>query len=172
LALLGYHVPVGIETLQGKFAALAPALTERARDRHLPLHGGAGHPGSELRRDPEPGADTPKRWRAQADGAQASGDPDSSLRWTSKSVRRLAGELTAMGHTVSHRLVADLLNASGYSLQGNRKTREGPSHPDRKKKELVGDFRNAGREWRPKGDPEPVLVHDFLIPEQGKVHPV
>ena len=102
----------------------------------------------------------------------ASGDPDSPLRWTSKSVRRLAGELTAMGHTVSHRLVADLLNASGYSLQGNRTTREGPSHPDRKKKELVGDFRNAGREWRPKGDPEPVLVHDFLIPEQGKVHPV
>ena len=102
-----------------------------------------------------------------------------------------------MRHSVSHRLVAELLNVSGYSLQANRKTREGPSHPDRdaqfcyindqvrrhhkngqpaisvdtKKKELVGDFKNAGREWRPKADPEPVLVHDFLIPEQGKAIP-
>ncbi len=127
----------------------------------------------------------------------ASGDPDSSLRWTSKSVRRLAGELQAMGHVASHRLVADLLHASGYSLQVNRKTREGPQHPERdaqfryinqqvgryqrraqpaisvdtKKKELVGDFKNAGREWRPKGTPETVRVHDFLIPEQGKAIP-
>jgi hypothetical protein len=127
----------------------------------------------------------------------ASGDPDSPLRWTSKSVRRLAEELRAQGHAVSHTLVAELLDASGYSLQGNRKTREGPQHPDRdaqfryildqvrrfqkrrqptisvdtKKKELVGDFKNAGREWRPKGTPEPVRVHDFLIPEQGKAIP-
>jgi len=127
----------------------------------------------------------------------ASGDPDSPLRWTSKSVRRLAEELQAQGHDVSHNLVAELLNASGYSLQANRKTREGPQHPDRdaqfryildqvrrfqkrgqpaisvdtKKKELVGDFKNAGREWRPKGTPEPVRVHDFLIPEQGKAIP-
>jgi len=127
----------------------------------------------------------------------AAGDPDSPLRWTSKSVRRLAGELRVMGHAASHRLVADLLHASGYSLQANRKTREGPQHPDRdaqfryineqvrryqkraqpaisvdtKKKELVGDFKNAGREWRPKGTPEPVRVHDFLIPEQGKAIP-
>lgn len=127
----------------------------------------------------------------------ASGDPDSPLRWTSKSVRRLAEELRAQGHVVSHTLVAELLDASGYSLQGNRKTREGPQHPDRdaqfryildqvrrfqkrgqpaisvdtKKKELVGDFKNAGREWRPKGTPEPVRVHDFLIPEQGKAIP-
>ena len=127
----------------------------------------------------------------------ASGDPDSPLRWTSKSVRRLAEELRAQGHEVSHTLVAELLDASGYSLQGNRKTREGPQHPDRdsqfryildqvrrvqkrgqptisvdtKKKELVGDFKNAGREWRPKGTPEPVRVHDFLIPEQGKAIP-
>ena len=102
-----------------------------------------------------------------------------------------------MGHAASHRLVADLLHASGYSLQANRKTREGPQHPDRdaqfryineqvgrcqkraqpaisvdtKKKELVGDFKNAGREWRPKGTPEAVRVHDFLIPEQGKAIP-
>jgi hypothetical protein len=127
----------------------------------------------------------------------ASGDPDSPLRWTSKSVRRLAEELRAQGHEVSHTLVAELLQTSGYSLQANRKTREGPQHPDRdaqfryildqvrgfqkrgqpaisvdtKKKELVGDFKNAGREWRPKGTPEPVRVHDFLIPEQGKAIP-
>jgi len=127
----------------------------------------------------------------------ASGDPDSPLRWTSKSVRRLAEELQAMGHVASHRLVADLLHESGYSLQANRKTREGTSHPDRdaqfryindqvrrfhrrgqpavsvdtKKKELVGDFKNPGREWRPKGMPETVRVHDFVIPEQGKAIP-
>jgi len=127
----------------------------------------------------------------------ASGDPESPLRWTAKSVRRLAQELRAQGHTVSHTLVAELLQASGYSLQANRKTREGPQHPDRdaqfhyildqvrrfqkrgepaisvdtKKKELVGDFKNAGREWRPKGTPERVRVHDFLIPEQGKAIP-
>ncbi len=127
----------------------------------------------------------------------ASGNPDSPLRWTSKSVRRLAQDLQAMGHAASHRLVAELLHSSGYSLQANRKTREGPQHPDRdsqfryineqvlnyqrqaqpavsvdtKKKELVGDFKNAGRQWRPKGTPEPVRVHDFLIPEQGKAIP-
>ena len=127
----------------------------------------------------------------------ASGAPDSPLRWTSKSVRRLSAELQAMGHRVSHRVVAQLLNASGYSLQANRKTREGTSHPDRdaqfryindqvrhsqkngqpavsvdtKKKELVGDFKNPGREWRPKGSPEPVRVHDFIIPQQGKAIP-
>lgn len=127
----------------------------------------------------------------------ASGDPQSPLRWTSKSVRRLAEELKAMGHEASHRLVADLLQASGYSLQANRKTLDGPQHPDRdaqfryineqvrrcqelgqpavsvdtKKKELVGDFKNGGREWRPKGDAEPVRVHDFVIPEKGKAIP-
>lgn len=127
----------------------------------------------------------------------ASGNPETPLRWTSKSVRRLAEELRSMGHTVSHRLVASLLAGAGYSLQANRKTREGSSHPDRdaqfryiadltiarqqqrqpaisvdtKKKELVGDFKNSGREWRPKGNPEPVRVHDFLIPEQGKAIP-
>ena len=126
-----------------------------------------------------------------------SGDPDSGLRWTSKSVRHLADELQAMGHDVSHRLVATLLHECGYSLQANRKTREGPQHPDRdaqfrylneqvrrfqrqhqpaisvdtKKKELVGDLKNAGREWRPKGQAEPVRVHDFLIPAQGKAIP-
>ena len=126
-----------------------------------------------------------------------SGDPDSPLRWTAKSVRHLSAELQAMGHAVSHRLVADLLHECGYSLQANRKTREGPQHPDRdaqfryisdqvrrfqethqpaisvdtKKKELVGDFKNPGREWRPEGRAELVRVHDFLIPGRGKAIP-
>ena len=126
----------------------------------------------------------------------ASGDPQSPLRWTAKSVRRLAEELRAMGHQASHRLVADLLQESGYSLQANRKVREGPQHPDRdaqfryineqvrrfqrhtqpavsvdtKKRELVGDFKNGGQEWRPKGAAEPVR-NDFIIPGQGKAIP-
>ena len=127
----------------------------------------------------------------------ASGDPQSPLRWTSKSVRRLAEDLSRMGHSASYQLVAKLLDHVGYSLQGNRKMREGPDHPDRdaqfryindqvrrfqarrapvisvdtKKKELVGDFKNAGKTWRPKGNPEPVRVHDFIIPEKGKAIP-
>jgi transposase len=126
-----------------------------------------------------------------------SGSPDAPLRWTSKSVRKLTTELRAMGHEVSHQSVADLLHGLNYSLQANRKTREGASHPDRdsqfrhlhdtvrhfqdqqqpvisvdtKKKELVGDFKNGGREWRPQGNPEPVRVHDFVIPDQGKAIP-
>ncbi len=125
------------------------------------------------------------------------GDPESPLRWTSKSVRKLAAELRAQGHAVSHAWVAGMLRAQGYSLQGNRKTREGADHPDRdaqfayinqaaeaylaagdpvlsvdtKKKELVGDFKNGGREWRPKGMPEEVRMHDFPIPELGRVNP-
>ncbi len=115
------------------------------------------------------------------------GDPESPLRWTCKSVRRLAEELRRRGHQVSHTLVAEMLHQLNYSLQANRKTREGSSHPDRnaqfehinakveeflelsqpavsvdtKKKELVGDYKNGGREWRPKGRPEAVQVHDF-----------
>jgi len=126
-----------------------------------------------------------------------SGAPDAPLRWTSKSVRNLSSELQAQGHEVSHQSVADLLHGMDYSLQGNRKTREGTPHPDRdaqfryinesvqsfqnerqpaisvdtKKKELVGDFKNAGREWRPQGSPEEVRVHDFPIPDQGKAIP-
>src|SRR5712692_9197755 len=127
----------------------------------------------------------------------ASGHPESSLRWTSKSVRHLTEALQSMGHAVSRQLVAELLAAAGYSLQANRKTREGPNHPyrdaqfryinqqvrrfqaatqplisvDTKKKEQVGDFKNAGRQWRPKGQPTPVRVHDFLIPARGKAIP-
>ncbi len=127
----------------------------------------------------------------------ASGHPMSPLRWTSRSVRHLTAALQRMGHAVSRQLVAELLAAAGYSLQANRKTREGANHPDRdaqfryinqhvrrfqratqpvisvdtKKKELVGDFKNAGRQWRPTGQPAPVRVHDFLIPERGKAIP-
>src|SRR4051794_5387037 len=125
------------------------------------------------------------------------GDPESPLRWTCKSIRKLAEELRRRGHATSHRMVAELLHESGYSLQGNRKTIEGKGHPDRnsqfehinrkvraalragepvisvdaKKKELVGDFKNAGREWRPEGDPGPVRVYDFVIPGLGRVTP-
>ena len=125
------------------------------------------------------------------------GDPESPLRWTCKSVRKLAAELNRMGHKVSHNLVAELLRSMGYSLQANRKTLEGASHPDRdgqfehisekvnsfqeqgqpvvsvdtKKKELVGDFKNNGQELRPKGHPEKVRVHDFIIPELGRASP-
>jgi transposase len=125
------------------------------------------------------------------------GDPESPLRWTCKSVRRLAAELTRQGHRTSHRMVAALLQQLGYSLQANRKTIEGTRHPDRnaqfehinarvraylrhgdpaisvdtKKKELVGNFKNAGREWRPRGQPQPVQVHDFVQPELGRAIP-
>ena len=125
------------------------------------------------------------------------GDPQSHLRWTCKSTRNLAAELTAMGCPASHVSVDRLLRQSGYSLQSNRKVREGAGHPDRnaqfehinrqvrafqrrgqpvisvdtKKKELVGDFRNAGREWRPKGQPLQVRVHDFLDKNLGKAIP-
>jgi hypothetical protein len=125
------------------------------------------------------------------------GDPIAPLLWTAKSLRHLAAGLGELGHRVCHNVVADLLRGMGYSLQANRKTLEGTSHPDRdaqfgylnaavkaaltagepaisvdtKKKELVGDFKNGGREYRPKGQPEPVRVHDFVIPELGRAAP-
>ncbi len=125
------------------------------------------------------------------------GDPESPLRWTLKSTRHLAEELNTQGYEVSHTLVAGLLHDLEYSLQANRKTLEGARHPDRnaqfehihaavtaqlkrgqpaisvdtKKKELVGRFKNAGRTWRPQGNPETVKVHDFLEPEKGKAIP-
>jgi hypothetical protein len=125
------------------------------------------------------------------------GDPESPLRWTCKSTRLLARELSAADHHASDWLVRQLLYDLGYSLQANRKTTEGARHPDRdrqfryinaevtrqlrrghpaisvdtKKKELVGDFKNGGREWRPRGAPHPVRVHDFIDPEKGKAIP-
>ena len=125
------------------------------------------------------------------------GDPETPLRWTCKSLRRLAAELCAQGHPISHTVVGELLKGLKFSLQGNRKTKEGAEHADRdaqfryinkvtkaalaeqqpvisvdtKKKELVGDFKNAGREWRPNGQPEEVRVHDFLIKRLGRAVP-
>jgi len=125
------------------------------------------------------------------------GDPESPLRWTCKSVRRLAAELQRQGFAIGRQKVADLLRVLGYSLQANCKTREGKENPDRnaqfeyiaaqvgqwqgrgqpvisvdtKKKELVGDFKNSGREWHPQGQPEPVRVHDFMDKTLGKAIP-
>ncbi|MGH2459904.1 MAG: ISAzo13 family transposase [Chloroflexota bacterium] len=125
------------------------------------------------------------------------GDSESPLRWTCQSLHRLAEELNRQGHPTSHRMVGDLLRTLGYRLQANPKTWEGGNHPDRnaqfehlngtvaaylaagdpvisvdtKKKELVGDFKNGGRELRPKGDPEPVRGHDVVIPELGRANP-
>ena len=127
-----------------------------------------------------------------------SGNPECPLLWTYKSVRKLAVELGAMGHDISFRTVADVLRDAGYTLQSNRKAQEGRGHPDRdaqfgtstgrswpfnarrqpvisvdtKKKELVGNFKNAGREWRPKGSPETVQVHDFLDQGERQGHPL
>jgi Rhodopirellula transposase DDE domain len=125
------------------------------------------------------------------------GDPMSPLRWTCKSTAKLAEELTRQNHPVSDRTVAMLLKQSGYSLQANRKSREGSSHPDgnaqfeyinrqvrafqkrqqpvvsvdTKKKELVGEFKNPGEEWQPQGQPQPVNVHDFPDKKLGKAIP-
>ncbi len=125
------------------------------------------------------------------------GDPMSPLRWTCKSTRQLADALTQRGHPISNRVVGELLREAGYSLQANVKTREGSQHPDRdaqfrylndrvkaflaqclpvvsvdtKKKELVGSFKNGGREWRRQGQPEQVNVHDFPDPHVGKAIP-
>jgi Rhodopirellula transposase DDE domain len=125
------------------------------------------------------------------------GHPESPLRWTCKSTAKLAEELTRQNHPVTDRTVARLLKQAGYSLQANRKTREGSSHPDRnaqfeyinkqvlafqkrnqpvisvdtKKKELVGEFKNPGQEWQPKGEPEKVKVHDFPEKDMGKAIP-
>jgi hypothetical protein len=125
------------------------------------------------------------------------GDPESPLRWTCKSLRVLADELKAGGHAISHVVVGRLLKDEGYSLQANAKVIEGNQSPDRnaqfehinasvsaaladgqpvisvdtKKKELVGRFKNGGREWRPQGEPEKVQVHDFVDPELGRANP-
>jgi hypothetical protein len=125
------------------------------------------------------------------------GDPMSPLRWTCKSLSQLACALAAKGHKVGRTVVGELLHQQKFSLQANRKTREGGDHADRdaqfmhindsvtaalaagepvisvdtKKKELVGDFKNAGQAWRPRGTPEEVRVHDFLIKELGRAVP-
>jgi hypothetical protein len=168
-------------------------------------------------REAHPGAPIPSRVRREGGGRKRStesdpelgvalespvdpsarGAPQSPSRWTCKSTTRLAEELTGQGHPVSPGTVGRLLSAAGYSLQSNRKTKEGGDHPDRnaqfehinatvkafqrrgqpvisvdtKKKELVGEFKNGGREWQPCGEPEEVLVHDFIDKELGKAIP-
>lgn len=125
------------------------------------------------------------------------GDPESPLRWTCKSLMQLATALKAEGYAISHVSVGNLLKELGYSLQGNRKTLEGSAHPDRnaqfeyihgkveaalsqgqpvisvdtKKKELVGQYKNGGKEWHPQGQPEAVKVHDFADTELGRANP-
>jgi hypothetical protein len=125
------------------------------------------------------------------------GDPESTLRWTCKSLRQLEAELQSEGYVVSHTSIGGLLRKMGYSLQGNRKTLEGGDHPDRnaqfefinarakdairneqpvisvdtKKKELVGQYKNGGKEIRPKGEPEQVKVYDFVDKELGRANP-
>jgi len=152
--------------------------------------GGGGKPSTETQ---------PRLLETLNDLVQSSirGDPEAALLWVSKSQRHLSAALAELGFAAGQKLVGRLLKRLGFSLQANAKTREGASHPDRnaqfehinaevkafqaagepvisvdtKKKELVGDFKNAGRELRPKGQPEPVRVHDFVIPELGKVAP-
>ena len=125
------------------------------------------------------------------------GDPETPLLWTTKSLRNLEYELRKQGHCISHTVLAEMLHQMKYSLQSNSKIKEGKNHPDRnaqfeyiskkvkgflkkkepiisvdsKKKELVGNFKNSGREWRPKGSPEEVQVHDFMIKKLGKICP-
>jgi hypothetical protein len=125
------------------------------------------------------------------------GDPESPLRWTCMSLRQLANALCAKGHAISHRMVGELLKRLDYSLQGNRKTLEGGTHVDRdaqfhfihdqvqqyrsngqpvisvdtKKKELIGNYKNAGKQWRAQGHPEEVKVHDFIDPQLGRANP-
>lgn len=179
----------GIDEIQGQMPELIDAITEQDQER--------------IRR---PGAGRPRR--ADEDETLVKdlekllepvtrGDPMSHLRWTCKSTRKLATELQGQGHRVSHMTIFRLLDAHGYRLQANRKTREGASHPDRdaqfhhinrkvqafqrrrqpvisvdtKKRELVGDFKNNGREWHPQGKPEKVRVHDFRDKDLGVAIP-
>jgi transposase len=185
--ILGKRIGIGLRELQ-KMELLPPEEPARAQRIRRP---GAGRKkltkkDPALLRDLEALIDPVTR-----------GDPESPLRWTTKSTRKLADELREMGHQVGKQTVCELLHQLGYSLQSTHKTREGSSHPDRdaqfrhidrqvrtfqaagqhvisvdtKKKELVGDFYNAGKEWQPKGEPERVRVHDFIDPTLGKAIP-
>jgi hypothetical protein len=176
----------GIQEVQ----AAMPELAARAREGPIRAPGG-GRPAMS-REDVTLLADLHRLLESTTRG-----DPASPLLWTCKSTRHLAAELNAEGHSVSHMTVDRLLWEMGYSLQANQKVREGESHPDRnaqfehinakvrqfhrrgqpavsvdsKKRELVGDFKNNGREWRPRGSPEPVRTHDFRDPELGVAIP-
>jgi Rhodopirellula transposase DDE domain len=178
-------IPRGLDELRARGDSLDESVPSRIRQV-----GG----GRKRRTDADP--ELMEALEALVDPATR-GDPDSPLRWTCKSTRTLARQLTARGHPVSCMTIGRLLRQAGYSLQGNRKTKEGGSHPDRnaqfeyinkmvkrfqrrgqpaisvdtKKKELVGNFKNGGREWMPKGQPDEVRVHDFMDKTLGKAIP-
>jgi hypothetical protein len=171
-------------------------LNERAVNPDIPIPDRLRAPGAGRKRCMELDSDLQSALERLVDPVTR-GDPQSPLRWTCKSTTQLADELTRQGHLVSPSTVGRLLRAAGYSLQSNRKTKEGADHPDRnaqfehinatvrgfqkrgqpvisvdtKKKELIGNFKNGGREWRPKGQPEEVLVHDFMQKDLGKAIP-
>ena len=183
-------IRVGIRELQTSSATSTDTSAARAGEHRVRAPGGGRKPlttqDPALLRDLEALVEPVTR-----------GDPMSPLRWTCKSTRQLAAELVRQGHQVSYKTVAELLHALDYSLQGTRKTKEGANHPDRdaqfafindqtrafqqrgqpvisvdaKEKELVGDFKNGGREWQPAGHPEAVRVHDFLDRQLGKALP-
>src|SRR5574337_499819 len=207
---------IGESAIRQRFEALLPVLDERGRRRFAGAEARAAGRGgimavwratgiarstigralAELRsgETPDPGLLDDLRSLIEP---STRGDPQSPLLWTCKSLSNLAEGLRAMGHEAGRTLVRKLLRQLNYTLQANRKTREGSNHPDRdaqfhyindrvkdalsasepaisvdtKKKELVGDFKNAGREWRPQGAPEEVRVHDSVIPELGRAAP-
>lgn len=171
-------------------------LVERQANPHVPVEARVRRPGGGRKALTTSDPELVEALEQLVDPATR-GDPESPLRWTCKSTTQLADALTRQGHALSPRSVGRLLNEAGYSLQSNRKTLEGSSHPDRnrqfehisrtaqafqlrgqpvisvdtKRKELVGAFKNGGQEWRPKGQPDAVKVHDFLDPELGKAIP-
>jgi hypothetical protein len=190
LTLVSRAVGIAKSTLQAGIKELAAPPPEAPRFQRIRREGGGRTP--LLKKDPTLLSDL----EALVD-KESRGDPQSPLRWTSKSLRQLAKELQAKGHQVSFRLVRDLLRRLGFSLQSTRKTQEGTSHPDRdaqfgylqeqvsafqerqapvvsvdtKKKELVGPYAKAGKEWQKKKEPEEVRVHDFPDEELGKAIP-
>jgi hypothetical protein len=171
-------------------------VEERKQHPERPVPDRLRKPGAGRKRLVEADPDLLKALEALVDPLTR-GHPESPLRWTCKSTARLAAELSRQHHPVSERTVAALLKGAGYSLQANRKTREGSKHPDRnaqfehinaqvrsfqkrgepvisvdtKKKEIVGEFKNAGEEWQPQGRPEQVKVHDFPDKQLGKAIP-
>ena len=168
----------------------------RGRKLRSPAEGRIREPGGGRKKVEQVDAELARRLKNIVEETTA-GDPMSPLKWTSKSTRTIADELNASGHPISSVTVGRCLEDMGYTLQSNVKTREGPQHPDRdaqfgyinaqvkvfrrsgdpvisvdtKKKELVGAFKNAGRRWLPKGQPDEVTVHDFPHLGQGKAIP-
>ena len=188
----------GLTQVQGVTGMSRPCITRGMKDLAAsPLAAGAvRQPGGGRKRVTEHDPALLAALDALIEPTQR-GDPMRGLRWTCKSTRRLATELSSHGHAVSHTTVAEELHLQQYSLQRNRKTREGASHPDRnaqflyihetasavqtrgdpvisidtKKKELLGNYKNGGQEWAPKGTPREVKVHDFLDKQLGKAIP-